>query len=90
MKKLVKMNMIKFVLKLLDQEYFLAILKSITLLLLTCRNFDRFYLQLLIPMVELLIHNEFTIKDSFNFAQEITLYDSSLYTYGLDVEHLFH
>ena len=84
------MNMIKFVLKFLDQEYFLAILKSITLLLLTCRNFDRFYLQLFIPMLEPLIHNEFTIKDSFNFAKEITLHDSSLYTYGLDVEHLFH
>ena len=30
-------------------------------------------------MLEPLTHNEFTIKDSFNFAKEITTYDSSLY-----------
>ena len=32
----------------------------------------------LIPILEPLAHNEFTIKDSFNFAKEITTYDSSL------------
>ena len=49
MTKLVKMSMIKFVLKVLHQEYFMAILKSINQLLITCRNFDQFYL-LQIPL----------------------------------------
>ena len=43
----------------------------------------------LIPILELLTHNEFTIKDSFNFAKEITTYDSSLHMASLDVESLF-
>ena len=42
--KLVKMSMIKFVLKVLDQEYFMAILKSINRLLTTYQHFDQFYL----------------------------------------------
>ena len=33
----------------------------------------------LIPILEPLTHNEFTIKDSFNFGKEIRTYDSSLY-----------
>ena len=40
-------------------------------------------------MLEPLTHNEFTIKDSFNFAQEISTHDSSLYMANLDVESLF-
>ena len=43
----------------------------------------------LIPILELLTHNEFTIKDSFSFSKEITTYDSSLYMASLDVESLF-
>ena len=43
----------------------------------------------LIPILEPLTHNEFTIKDSFNFAKEITSYDSSLYMASLDAESLF-
>ena len=43
----------------------------------------------LIPILEPLTHNEFTIKDSFSFAKEITTYDSSLYMAVLDVESLF-
>ena len=42
----------------------------------------------LIPILEPLTHNRFTIKDSFNFAKEIW-YDSSLYMATLDVESLF-
>ena len=42
--KLVKMSMIKFVLKVLDQEYFMAILKSINRSLTTYQHFDQFYL----------------------------------------------
>ena len=41
------------------------------------------------PMLEPLTHNEFTVKDSFRFAKDITTYDSSLYIAGLDVESLF-
>ena len=43
----------------------------------------------LIPILEPLTHNEFTIKDSFSFAKDITTYDSSLYMASLDVESLF-
>ena len=41
------------------------------------------------PILEPLSHTEFTIKDSFNFAEEITKYDSALYMASLDVESLF-
>ena len=43
----------------------------------------------LIPTLEPLTHNEFTIKDSFNFSKEITTYDSSLCIASLDVESVF-
>ena len=39
--------------------------------------------------MEPLTHNEFTVKDSFSFAKEITKYDSSLFMASLDVESLF-
>ena len=42
----------------------------------------------MIPILERLTHNEFTFKNSFNFAKEIT-YDNSLYMASLDVEPLF-
>ena len=42
----------------------------------------------MIPILELLTHSEFTIKDSLNFAKEITTY-SLLYIASLDVEPLF-
>ena len=38
----------------------------------------------LIPILEPLTHNEFTIKDSFNFAKEITTDGSSLCMASLD------
>ena len=41
-----------------------------------------------IPIIEPLIHNEFTIKDSFSFAKDITTYVSSLLMASLDVESL--
>ena len=43
----------------------------------------------LIPIVEPLTHNEFTIRNSFNFAKEITTYDSPLYIASFDVEPSF-
>ena len=43
----------------------------------------------MIPILEPLTHNEFTIKNYFNFAKEITTYDGSLYMASLDVESLF-
>ena len=43
----------------------------------------------LIPILKPLTHNEFTVKGSFNFAKEITAYDSSLFMASLDVESLF-
>ena len=41
------------------------------------------------PILEPRTHNDFTIKDFFNFAKETTTYDSSLYMTSLDVESLF-
>ena len=43
----------------------------------------------MIPIHNEFTHNEFTIKDSFNFAEEITTYDSSLYMTRLGAESLF-
>ena len=43
----------------------------------------------LIPILEPLTQNEFTVKDSLSFAKEITKYDSSLFMASLDVESLF-
>ena len=43
----------------------------------------------LIPILEPLTHNEFTIKDSFSFAKDIATYDSLLYMAILDGESLF-
>ena len=45
--------------------------------------------QVLIPILKPLTHNEFTVKDSFSFAKEITNYDSSLFMASLDVESLY-
>ena len=45
--------------------------------------------KILIPILEPLVHNEFTIKDSFSFAKDIATYDSSLYMASLDNESLF-
>ena len=43
----------------------------------------------LIPILEPLTHKEFTVKDSFSFAKEITKYDSSLLMASIDVQSLF-
>ena len=43
----------------------------------------------LIPILEPLIHNEFTTKDSFSFDKEITMYDSSSHMASTDDESLF-
>ena len=48
-------------------------------------NLEKF----LIPILEPVTQNEFTVKDSFTFAKEITKYDSSLFMASLDVESLF-
>ena len=42
----------------------------------------------LIPILEPLTHNEFTIKDSFSFAKDITTYVSSWLMASLDIESL--
>ena len=89
MTKLVKMSMIKFAQKILDQEYFMAILKFNPKL--AADNLPKFWpilsaintsgcntAKFLIPILEPLTHNKFNINDSFNFAKGITTYDSSL------------
>ena len=41
------------------------------------------------PTLSLLTTNEFTVKNSFDFAEEIVNYDHKLYMASLDVESLF-
>ena len=43
----------------------------------------------LIPILDPLTQNQYTIKDSFSFAKEITTYDGSFFMASLDVESLF-
>ena len=43
----------------------------------------------MISVLEHLSHSEFTVKDSFSFAREITKYDSSYFMASLGVESLF-
>ena len=45
--------------------------------------------EFLITSLEPLTHNEFTVKDSFSFAKEITKYDTSIFMANLDVESRF-
>ena len=40
-----------------------------------------------IPILEPLTHNEFTVKGSFSFAKEIKNYDSSLFMASFHVSH---
>ena len=73
--------------------------------LIKCLSLNQFFLLLtlldifLIPILEPLTHNEFTVKDPFSFtkeitkcnsfAKEITKHDSSLFMASLNVESLF-
>ena len=43
----------------------------------------------LVPMVEPLTTNEYTIKDSFIFAEELQSFDSKLVMASFDIESLF-
>ena len=43
----------------------------------------------LIPILEPLTHNEFTVKDSFTFAKKRATYDKLLHIVILDVESIF-
>ena len=59
------------------------------LILAAINNLGYNIAEFFIPKLEPFTHNEFTIKKSFNFAKEITTYDSSLYLVGLDFKSLF-
>ena len=41
------------------------------------------------PILSPLTTNEFTVKNSFDFAEEVVKYDHDLYMASLDVELLF-
>ena len=41
------------------------------------------------PILSPLTTNEFTVKNSFDFAEEVVNYDHNLYMASLDVESLF-
>ena len=44
----------------------------------------------LVPILESLITNKYTVKDSFNFATEIVKQDSSNFMGSLDIDSLFN
>ena len=43
----------------------------------------------LVPVLELLTTNEYTIKDSFTFSEELQSFDSKLVMASFDIESLF-
>ena len=43
----------------------------------------------LVPILESLTTNEYTIKDSFTFAEELQSFDSKLVVASFDIESLF-
>ena len=45
--------------------------------------------QFLVPIIEPITTNEYTVKDSFSFAKEVVDFDSNLYMSSLDVTSLF-
>ena len=45
--------------------------------------------KLSLPFLVPLIQNEYTVTDSFNFAEEICKQDANLYMASLDVDFLF-
>ena len=43
----------------------------------------------MVPLLKPLTLNDYTIKDSFSFAEELLIYDSNLIMANFDVESLF-
>ena len=43
----------------------------------------------LFPLLTPLTSNDFTIKDSFSFAEEVSFFDSAYYMTSFDIESLF-
>ena len=74
MPKLVKMSMMKLVLKVLDEEYFMAILKSINQLLINTPGHNK---------------AKFLIYYTRMYVCYNVIYDSSLYFASLDFKFLF-
>ena len=84
--KSIKMSYSKFFQQVIHQESYMPNLRPILSPIYTPGyNLAKF----LIPILEPLTHNEFTVKNSFSFAKEITNYDSSLFMSSLVVESLF-
>ena len=42
-----------------------------------------------VPLLELLTYNQYTIKDSFSFCEEIKYFNTNLIMASFDVESLF-
>ena len=84
--KSIKVSYSKFFQQVIHQESYMPNLRPILSPIYTPGyNLAKF----LIPILEPLTHNEFTVKNSFSFAKEITNYDSSLFMSSLVVESLF-
>ena len=93
-----KYNLIVFAQLELRQGFYMVILRYInrsltklqTLDLLSAINTPTYSLaKYLNPILSPLTTNEFTGKNSFNFAEDVVHYDHNLYMASLDVESLF-
>ena len=59
-------------------------------LLITVNHFDHYNLaKFLIPILKQLIQNEFTVKELFEFSNNISNQDSSLFMARTDIDTLF-
>ena len=59
-------------------------------LLITANHFDHYNLaKFLIPILKQLIQNEFTVKELFEFSNNISNQDSSLFMARTDIDTLF-
>ena len=59
-------------------------------LLITANHFDHYNLaKFLVPILKQLIQNEFTVKELFEFSNNISNQDSSLFMARTDIDTLF-
>ena len=70
-----------------DHEFYMDFAKYIKPLLRSVHHLYLYFLQLELLVTNL--HNEFAVKDSFAFAEEIVHQDSKLFMGSLDVDSLF-
>ena len=82
-----------------DKEFYRDFVKYINPLLMFAHHLDLYFLQLeflvtnlqnfLVPKLYSIAFNEFTVNDSFAFAEEIVYHDSKLFMGSLNADSFF-